>query len=155
MATIAEQFLKTEQAASALLDELGQLRSETKHYSSAASALDDASRSLGELAGKATELVTDVRNVVVAMQEIGTPELLERLERLTARSEEQVGQLQDLRECVQRLTEKVDVLLPAVSAIPDRLATSLGPIESRLDAIAGATEQLLQRPPWWAFWRRQ
>jgi hypothetical protein len=98
MPTTIERFLKTEQAASTLLDELGQLKSETQHYSSASRALDDASRSLSELAAGATELVTDARDVVVAMREIGTPQLLESLEWLRARSEEQMTQMQDLGE---------------------------------------------------------
>jgi hypothetical protein len=155
MPTIAEQFLETEQAASALLDELTQLKAQTRHYSAAAGALDDASRSLSEVAAHAAELVTTTRDVVVSMREIGTPQLLEKLVWLSARYEEQQGQLQEMHSAVQSVTDGVASISSTLDTVSQRLEASMNSVGSKLETVMAATERLLERRPWWAFWRPQ
>lgn len=104
MATVAEQFLKTEQATNALLEELENLRSETRHYSTAASSLETAGRNLSALASEATSLSASVRETVLSLKEIGTAQLLEGLEGLANRYSEHAAQLRGLGDLVAKST---------------------------------------------------
>lgn len=79
MPTIAEQFLKTEQAAHALLEELERLREETQHYSAAARTLDAAGNSLGHLVQETSDLARGVHEVILTLREIGTTRIHECL----------------------------------------------------------------------------
>src|SRR5438132_6744075 len=105
MATIAEQFLITEQAASALLDELENLKAETQHYSSASMALDAAGRSLSSLAKETADLATRTHDLVLATNEIGTVQLIEGMDRLATRCTEHAVKLQSLDQFVHHAAE--------------------------------------------------
>src|SRR5439155_10044163 len=106
MTTIAEQFLTTEQAANALLDELENLKAETQHYSTASMALDAAGRSLSSLAGDTADLAARVRDLVLASREIGTERLLEGLDGLITRCAEHADKLQGLDQLLRHSAEK-------------------------------------------------
>jgi methyl-accepting chemotaxis protein len=137
MPTIAEQFLETEQAANALLDELECLKTETQNYSTASRTLDAAGQSLNGLVNETTDLAEGVRDVVLALREIGTPNLLEGLEGLAMRYTEHAEKLQSLNELVRQSADRT-------SAASTTVETAIGSLESKLDRHAKATEQLLQ-----------
>jgi chromosome segregation ATPase len=117
MPSIAEQFLITEQAASALLDELENLKAETQHYSTASMALDAAGRSLSGLANETADLAARTRDLVLATKEIGTERLLEELDGLTTRSTAQADKLQRLDQLVRGLSENTSAASAAVEAL--------------------------------------
>jgi chromosome segregation ATPase len=121
MPTIAEQFLTTEQAASALLDELESLKAETEHYGTASMALDAAGRSLSSLASETSDLAGRVRDLVLASREIGTERLLEGLDGLTTRCTEHANLLQSVD---QRARDAADAA-SAAGVATQALATDL------------------------------
>jgi|SRR5438309_1005952 len=148
MTTIAEQFLTTEQAANALLDELENLKAETQHYSTASMALDAAGRSLSSLAGDTADLAARVRDLVLASREIGTERLLEGLDRLTTRGAEQKEKLQELdnlvRHALTQLQGQSDTLASSVNGLGLKLDGAAAATERRLQGLESATARLLQ-----------
>src|SRR6266851_2637862 len=135
MTTIAEQFLTTEHAANALLDELENLKAETQHYSTASMALDAAGRSLSSLAGDTADLATRVRDLVLASREIGTERLLEGLDGLNARNSEHADKLQSLAELVRHSAEKASATGSAVEALAACLQQGQAETDSSLRQI--------------------
>jgi len=145
MPTIAEQFLTTEQAASALLDELENLKAETQHYTTASMALDAAGRSLSGLANETTDLAARVRDLVLASKEIGTERLLEGLDGLTTRGTEHADKLQRLDQLVRSFSENTSATSAAVEALAARLQqgqaetdNSLKQVLTRVDYVSAS-----------------
>jgi chromosome segregation ATPase len=132
MATVAEQFLRTEQAANALLEELESLRSETRHYSTAASSLETAGRSLSALASEATSLSASMRETVLSLKEIGTAQLLEGLERLAERYNEHAVQLQGLGDLVRQSTTSMTATASTIRSLAGDLKQGHAEITSLL-----------------------
>lgn len=151
MAAIAEQFAHIEQAASALVEELEGLKSETQHYSAAAASLEIAGQRLGNLALEATDLSTRAAEVVAALKEIGTPQLLSGLEALTARYSEHAARLEALDHMIRGAADKTAAAGENIQALAKDLrqgysetASSLKQVLTRLDHVGAtsiATEQ--------------
>lgn len=78
-----DEFLRVEEEATLLLDELGRLRKETESYASARGSLTDAAEGLKPLAEKLAETAQGVQAVSAVLREIGTPELSAGLSRLS------------------------------------------------------------------------
>ncbi len=135
MPTIAEQFLTTEQAASALLDELENHKAETQHYTTASMALDAAGRSLSGLANETTDLAARVRDLVLATKEIGTERLLEGLDGLTTRCTEHADKLHELDELVRHFAENTSATSAAVEALAACLQQGQAETDSSLRQI--------------------
>jgi hypothetical protein len=77
-----QQFLQAEEEASRLVEELARLKEEIQHYSDASHGLDEAVGHVGSLIGEVTKATGAVGNVIKTLREIGTPELLDRLDTL-------------------------------------------------------------------------
>jgi chromosome segregation ATPase len=138
MPTIAEQFLKAEQAADALVDELTSLKKETQHYRDAAATLDATGRHLGDLAARTAGLAERVGEVVESLREIGTQHFLEKLDTLSACS---TAQGKGLDAIQQRLRAAAD------TAELDRRAieSAIVGVRAEVDGQARTSQQWLQK----------
>jgi chromosome segregation ATPase len=172
MPPIAEKFINVEQAAAALVGELENLKSETQHYSSAAASLETAGQRLGYLASETADLSARLREIVQALKEIGTPQLLGGLESLTERYSEHAVQLEALDRLIREGTEKTSAVSDGIQTVMEDLRQGYGEtgaslkqvlagldridstsiaaeqttsqIASKLEALSAATEQRLQ-----------
>jgi DNA repair ATPase RecN len=99
-----EEFLKAEEEAHRLVDELTKLKAETESYATARGALSEAMKKVSDSAGKLSELAKRLGDVVETMRSIGTPELLQAQEILT-------GQVKVLGEDVNRTQQSVSTTL--------------------------------------------
>lgn len=88
-----ERFLRAEEEANRLVEELTQLKEETESYQTARKALGEASKGVAGLATRLSDISGRLGGVVETLRSIGTPELLQGQEAVTR----EVGSLrQDL-----------------------------------------------------------
>jgi DNA repair ATPase RecN len=113
-----DEFLKAEDEAHRLVEELTKLKAETESYASARGALTEVIVSVSDSSGKLSELAKRLGNVVEAMRSIGTPELLRAQDAL-------IGQVKALGEDVNQTKMSVSTTLAGamneVRALRDRL----------------------------------
>ena len=102
-----EQFLKSEEEASLLVDELSKLREETDAYKAAQGALDGAAQDLGGLIDRVAIAADGVKDVSATLREIGTPALL-------AGQEELSEQMRTARDEVRAMKLSLLVSLPLI-----------------------------------------
>ena len=76
-------FLDAEHRATELITQLEKLYREVESYGVARESLEKVSKTLSEHASRLGALTSEVRSVIEALQQIGTPELLRRLDQTT------------------------------------------------------------------------
>ena len=131
MATDVKRLVDAEQAVQDLLSELGALRAETEHYSSAAKSLLDTRQDLCDLCQRTSELAGAAHESVAAVKEIGTPVLLDRLDEVT--------------ECCQQTQTASSGANEAASATlgkVERLSETIGEQIRALGTVEQATSRL-------------
>ncbi|MEW6756438.1 MAG: hypothetical protein AB1505_36520 [Candidatus Latescibacterota bacterium] len=108
-----DAFLRTEEEANRLVDELTRLKEETEAYSTARGALDHAAQGLSDLAGRMGGIAVQLRDVAGTLRSIGTPELRRGQEALTG----EVAMLrQDLGRSIGALSDDVRAQLAGARA---------------------------------------
>ena len=112
-----DDFLRAEEEANRLVDELARLKHETESYKTARDALDGAAEGVSGLATKLGGLAGRLGDVVEALRSIGTPELLGRLEAVAsdiATIRQDLGNTQ--RSIVKAHQQDIKTLKDALSA---------------------------------------
>jgi hypothetical protein len=96
------RFLRAEEEAHCLVDELTRLKEETKSYKTAHEALGDAAAGVGELSTRCANIAEKLGGLAETLRSIGTPGLLHGLEAVA----KEVGVLrQDLGGARQSIIE--------------------------------------------------
>ena len=101
-----DKFLKVEEEASLLLDQLTQLKQEVGHYSAARESLQDTTLQLGETLEKLSGLVEGTQEVVAKLKEIGTAEILDQLDLVKTSLDERLSSLDEKLEEVSAYQRK-------------------------------------------------
>ena len=81
------KFLELENSASKLLDELERLRSESAHYSQAATTLESAENQMRELSTSLQSVATELQALLVGLRDIGMPVMLDKVTALEDEAE--------------------------------------------------------------------
>jgi uncharacterized protein (DUF3084 family) len=100
--TSVDDFLRAEEQAHRLVDQLDQLAQQMAHYKAAHDALDGAGKSLQELSTRLAVLAGDMSAVIETLRAIGTPEIL-RAQQETAETV-----LQEIRSMEEARQEDAD-----------------------------------------------
>ena len=101
-----DKFLKVEEEASSLLDQLTQLKQEVGHYSDARESLQNTSLQLGETLDKLSGLVEGTHAVVAKLKEIGTAEILNQIDLVKNSLDERLSRLDEKLEEVSAYQKK-------------------------------------------------
>ena len=80
MNTYREKFLEAEERVTDLAEQLALLKKETEHYSGASKSLSETQDKLSELINNIDELVSRIGSTVKTLREIGTEEIMARIE---------------------------------------------------------------------------
>lgn len=97
-----DRFLRAEEEAHRLVDELTRLKEETESYKTAREALSEAAAGVSELSTRCAKIAEQLGGLVETLRSIGTPELLRGLEAVGS----EVGMLrQDLDGTRQSIIE--------------------------------------------------
>ena len=96
-----DAFLRAEEEADRLVDELTRLKEETESYTTARQALGQAAEGVSELATRLAEIAGQFGKVVETLRSIGTPELLRGQEALAS---EVTALRQDLEGTQEKLS---------------------------------------------------
>jgi len=88
-----QNFLEIENAAIELIASLEAIKSETAHYSSASSSLDEARASFGPAAERFSALAVEFENLAKSFREIGMPALIESQVALGAAVDQKLGEI--------------------------------------------------------------
>lgn len=119
-----DSFLRVEEEANSLVEQLRRLKKEIESYKTARMALDQAAASVSELSTRCAEIAEQLGGLGETLRSIGTPELLRRLEGVTSEvdtlRQDLDGTRQSIIEAYQRdieqLKESVGVQLAGTRA---------------------------------------
>lgn len=120
-----EAFLRAEEEAYHLVDELAQLKKEIESYKIAHEALDEAAGGVSRLANQLTDIAGQLGGVVEALRSIGTPELLRGQEAVTRevtalqRMLEQQGEIH--RKDISTVKEDMNAQFSAAKVAADKV----------------------------------
>ena len=102
----AQKFLQVEEEVNLLMDQLTQLKQEVEHYSSARESLQDTARQLGETLEKVSALVEGTQNVVAALRDIGTAQILDELASIKTNLDERMSHFNEKLEEISAYQRK-------------------------------------------------
>lgn len=160
--TATAAFLRAEDAATQLAEELTLLAKETRHYDGAAKSLEEVGASVRALADAVFATSERAALVVEAMQQVGAPELIDRVRMIEtglneSRTREEellagVGKTQaHAGERDARSVAAIAALAEQLTAIAERLrvvedvAASKANVETVADTLRGLTNDLSER----------
>ena len=129
MANEAEQLLAAEQAVQTLLEHLAQLQREIEGNANARASLQDTQARLADLTDQIKQLAEQSHLVIGKMGEVGTPEVLSRLNSVSSLVEEVSRDLKTL-EGNQRTWQSQ--VLPAVETSIASITNALGVQQAEL-----------------------
>ena len=126
------KFLELEGSASRLLDELEQLRQETRRYDEASTRLESVEDNVNGLTTSLTNIAEQLRNLISGLQEIGLPALLDKISNLES-------ELSDAKKEIQLVNENSSASITAVEDMRANIEDQITEIRAssirRLDAL--------------------
>lgn len=143
MATDAlDTFLRAEEEASRLVNELTRLKEETESYRTAREALGQAAKGVSELATQLAEIAGQLGGTVGTLGSIGTPELLRGQEAITSEvamlRQHLGGTRQSIIEALAQAMEQVRVLRDTVELAERARQEELQRLQQGVGALATA-----------------
>ena len=126
---------------------LKRLQEEVESYQTARSALDHVSVKLAETSGTMQNTAAGLANVIQTLRTIGTPELLQAQQEVTARVAELEQSLRQAISTMNRLPESIgdvaDAIREETAALQKSLATRLEDSEKRIGDFQAALQEIL------------
>ena len=126
------KFLELEGSASRLLDELEQLRQETRRYDEASKRLESVEDNVNGLTTSLTNIAEQLRNLISGLQEIGLPALLDKISNLES-------ELSDAKKEIQLVnatsSESISAVEDMRANIEDQITEIRASSIRRLDAL--------------------
>lgn len=124
-----EDFLRAEEAAQQLVQSLRRLDAEAESYSTAGKTLDQVASEVRELASKTSEVAERSAEAVEAIRSIGSVQILEQVQALSAGAEASSVAIGNVDERVHALADQVAVVDSALKSL-----------DSKIDGVASATQ---------------
>lgn len=138
MATETDEFLKAEDAVNELLANLERLKGEIGSYESARKSLEDTGDALRQITASLDQAARQANGVFELLQQIGTPEILNEIRRLSDAS----GRLATLSTDTSRhITSALSNTQSELSTSISQLGERIGSESSQLLSQFGALEQ--------------
>jgi hypothetical protein len=137
-------FLRAEEAATRLAEELGRLDEESRRYDQATTSLTSASSQLQALADAVRSSGEDTAAVVDAIRQVSAPDLVSGVERIGASASEALTKLGTVRTSIDGIAGEMTATRTAVTALSGMPAALdvLSGIPASLDALSGAPAAL-------------
>jgi chromosome segregation ATPase len=135
-----EAFLRAEEEAHRLVDELGRLKQESESYKTARETLDGAAEGVSGLAAQLADLAGQLGGVVQTLRLIGTPELLRAQEAVTsevaALRQDLDGTQRSITDHIANAMEQVRVMCTTLEAAERARQEELQRLQGGMDALA-------------------
>lgn len=112
----AESFLEAEEQANRLVEELVRLKQEVESYAVARQTLDGAAQRVKGLLDPMTEAASRMRDVVSALERIGTPQILQAQQELLARLDKVHGAVGVMAQRVGGLGSSLEVVRETIES---------------------------------------
>lgn len=137
-----ERFLRAEEEANRLVEELKHLKEETESYQTARKALGEVAQGVAGLATRLSDISGRLGDVVETLRSIGTPELLRGQEAVTREvamlRQDLGGTQQSILEALTQAMDQVRILCETLESAERTRQEALQRLQQRIGELAAA-----------------